>query len=87
MSSGKSYLATDWHPRAKAQFYDEKASEELEVDDTVNQRTNGTGPGGNKQSVQLTECLDLFTTTEKLGEQDPWLEPDWISNAAVDNSW
>jgi hypothetical protein len=82
LPSGRSYLAIDWHVRAKAMFYDEKASEELEVDDSVNQRTN-TGP---KQSLQLTECLDLFTTTEKLGEHDPWLElpPPQDSNREED---
>ena len=41
--------------------------QEFEVDDSMNAR-----PIQKKQAVQLTECLDLFTTTEKLGEQDPW---------------
>jgi len=25
-----------------------------------------------KQSIQLSECLELFTTTELLGEHDLW---------------
>ena len=25
-----------------------------------------------KQVIQLSDCLDLFTTTEKLGANDPW---------------
>ena len=25
-----------------------------------------------KQVIQLTDCLDLFTTMEKLGANDPW---------------
>ena len=29
-----------------------------------------------KQSLQLTECLDLFTTREQLGKQDPWYCPE-----------
>jgi len=74
--SNRSYLATDWHTRAKELFYDEKASEELEVDESVNNRNNSSGPGGFRQGLQLTECLDLFTTTEKLGENDPWYCPD-----------
>ena len=85
----RSYLAIDWHQRAKGRFYDEKASEELEVDDSVNQRTNTGGmggPGGNKQTIQLTECLDLFTTTEKLGEQDPWLDM-YRSSKAGEDTW
>ena len=83
LSSDRSYLAIDWHTRAKALFYDEKASEELEVDDTVNQKTNA----GPKQSLQLTECLDLFTTTEKLGEQDPWLDSSWSSDSGTEDTW
>ena len=40
------------------------------MDDSVNQRTVQK-----HQTIQLTECLELFTTTEKLGEQDPWYCP------------
>jgi ubiquitin carboxyl-terminal hydrolase 4/11/15 len=68
--SNRSYVAIDWHPRAKVLFYDEKAAEDLEVDESVNQR-----PVQRKQVIQLNECLELFTTTEKLGEQDPWYCP------------
>jgi len=25
-----------------------------------------------KKSIHLTDCLELFTTMERLGEQDPW---------------
>lgn len=28
-----------------------------------------------KQSIQLSECLKLFTTTEQLGADDPWYCP------------
>ena len=65
--TGRSYLAMDWHTRAKELFYDDKAAEELDVDDSVNLK-----PLQKKQVIQLTDCLDLFTTKEKLGEQDPW---------------
>ena len=65
--AARSYVAIDWHPKAKAKFYDEKAAEELEVDETVNARL-----AQKKQTLQLSECLDLFTTTERLGEHDPW---------------
>jgi len=29
-------------------------------------------PMPKKQSIQLSECLELFTTTELLGEHDLW---------------
>ncbi|XP_023213682.1 ubiquitin carboxyl-terminal hydrolase 4-like, partial [Centruroides sculpturatus] len=29
-----------------------------------------------KQVIQLSECLELFTTTEKLGAEDPWYCPE-----------
>ena len=29
-------------------------------------------PAQNKQSIQLDDCLQLFTTKEKLGENDAW---------------
>ena len=63
----RTYIAIEWHPRAKEQFYDEKAAELIETHDSVNIR-----PMQKKQVIQLNECLELFTTTEKLGEQDPW---------------
>ena len=28
-----------------------------------------------KQVIQLTDCLNLFTKEERLGEQDPWYCP------------
>jgi len=64
------YAAVDWHPKAKELFYDEKKAEDVDQDDSVRQR-----PVQRKQVVQLSECLELFTTKEKLGEHDPWYCP------------
>ena len=41
--------------------------QEFEEDESMNQR-----PIQKKQVIQLSECLKLFTTIEKLGAQDPW---------------
>jgi len=41
--------------------------QELEVDESMNNK-----PMPKKQSIQLSECLELFTTTELLGEHDLW---------------
>ncbi|XP_013412555.1 ubiquitin carboxyl-terminal hydrolase 15 isoform X3 [Lingula anatina] len=70
--SNRSYLAVDWHPKAKEKFYDERAAEDIDVHPTVNQRAAKQ----QKQPIQLSECLDLFTTDEKLGEHDLWYCPD-----------
>ena len=29
-------------------------------------------PPSKKQAIHLTDCLELFTTMERLGEHDPW---------------
>jgi len=43
-------------------------------------------PPSKKQAIHLTDCLDLFTTRERLGEHDPWYVtryllcgPAWIN--------
>lgn len=64
----RSYVAIDWHPKAKALFFDEATSEEFETDESMNFRPV-------KRHIQLNECLELFTTTEKLGAHDPWYCP------------
>jgi len=33
-------------------------------------------PPSKKQAIHLTDCLDLFTTRERLGEDDPWYVAD-----------
>ena len=61
------YVALDWHPKAKELFYNEKEAEEFAQDDSYHAK-----PSQKKQVVQLEECLELYTTKEKLGEDDAW---------------
>ena len=68
--AGKNYLSLDWHPRAKELFYNEKAAEEVRQDESFLQK-NST-PANKQQSVSLNECLELYTTTEKLKEDNAW---------------
>jgi hypothetical protein len=42
-------------------------TQDLEQDESMNAK-----PAPKKQSIQLSDCLDLFTTMETLGEHDPW---------------
>jgi len=65
-----SYVALDWHPKAKELFYNEKAAEEFTQNDSYHMK-----PSQKKQVVQLEECLELYTTKEKLGEDDAWYCP------------
>ena len=62
-----SYVALDWHPKAKELFYNEKAAEEFAQNESYHMK-----PSQKKQVVQLEECLELYTTKEKLGEDDAW---------------
>ena len=41
--------------------------QELEIDESMNNK-----PMPKKQSIQLSECMELFTTNELLGEHDLW---------------
>jgi len=74
INMGKNYLSLDWHPRAKELFYNEKAAEEVCQDESFLQK-NST-PANKQQSVSLNECLELYTTTEKLKEDNAWRCPD-----------
>jgi len=69
---GKHYLSLDWHPKAKELFYNEKAAEEVAQDESFLQKAASP----KKQVVSLSECLELYTTKEKLGENNTWRCPD-----------
>ena len=42
-------------------------SQEVELDESVNRN-----PLQRKNVIQLTNCLEMFTSKEQLGRQDPW---------------
>jgi hypothetical protein len=65
--SGKNYISLDWHPKAKELFYNEKAAEDFAQDESYHSKVSQK-----KQSVRLDECLELYTSKEKLGENDAW---------------
>ena len=66
--SDKNYLSLDWHSKAKQLFYNEKAAEEIAQDKSFHDKS----PAKKQQSVCLSECLELYTTKEQLGEDDAW---------------
>merc|ERR1712226_521232 len=69
--TNKNYLSLDWHSKAKQLFYNEKAAEEIAQDKSFHDKS----PAKKQQSVSLEECLELYTTKEKLGEDDAWYCP------------
>ncbi|KAL3227405.1 hypothetical protein MRX96_048735, partial [Rhipicephalus microplus] len=52
----------------RAQYFDEAKADDVLIHESVHQRAV-------KRQLQLRECLELFTTTEKLGAEDPWYCP------------
>jgi len=69
--TNKNYLSLDWHSKAKQLFYNEKAAEEIAQDKSFHDKS----PAKKQQSVCLSECLELYTTKEQLGEDDAWYCP------------
>jgi len=65
-----SYVALDWHPKAKELFYNVKSAEDFAQDESYHSK-----PSQKKQTVQLEECLELYTTKEKLGKDNEWRCP------------
>jgi len=68
---GKHYLSLDWHPKAKELFYNHKAAEDVAQDESYRAKLVQKN-----QSISLSDCLELYTTKEKLGEKNTWRCPD-----------
>jgi len=68
--SGNMYLAMDWYPVTKKKYYKHKLAQLCKDHDSLRQ----TPPA--KKDIQLQDCLSLFLSKEKLGEEDPWYCPD-----------
>ena len=62
----KSFISLDWTSRAKELFYNEKSAEEFAQDQSFEVKS------AQKKQVKLEECLELYTTKEKLGADDAW---------------
>ncbi|OQR77187.1 ubiquitin carboxyl-terminal hydrolase 4-like [Tropilaelaps mercedesae] len=65
----KAYVALDWLPKFKQAVYEECSAL------SVHPGNMTAGAAANKRPVRLWECLNLFTTTEKLGTEDLWYCP------------
>lgn len=65
--TAKSYITCEWDPAVKEVRYDAYAAEEVEEDASSQHKVNVK-----KQVLQLKECLEVFTSIERLGADDAW---------------
>uniref|UniRef100_A0A8B9LH89 Ubiquitin carboxyl-terminal hydrolase n=1 Tax=Astyanax mexicanus TaxID=7994 RepID=A0A8B9LH89_ASTMX len=62
------YVAIDWDPDMKKKYYNESEAERYDKDQSMKVPQQHT-------TVQLQECIELFTTVETLEEENPWYCP------------
>ncbi|KAJ8245506.1 hypothetical protein GJAV_G00271450 [Gymnothorax javanicus] len=68
--SDRSYLSLDWEPEVKKKYFDESAVEDMEKHESMEYKPQ------KKAFFKLKDCIELFTTKEKLGAEDPWYCPN-----------
>ncbi|XP_072223030.1 ubiquitin carboxyl-terminal hydrolase 11 [Leuresthes tenuis] len=66
--SSQPYVAIDWDPDMKKRFYNENEAEKYMKHASMEVPQQQT-------TVQLQECIELFTTVETLEEENPWYCP------------
>nr|KAF6476824.1 ubiquitin specific peptidase 4 [Rousettus aegyptiacus] len=69
--NSRSTLAIDWDSETRSLYYDEQESEAYEKHVSMLQPQKKK-----KTAMALRDCIELFTTMETLGEQDPWYCPN-----------
>ncbi|CAL8247390.1 unnamed protein product [Merluccius merluccius] len=68
--SDRSYLSLDWEPEMKKKYFDNRAAEDFEKHESMEYKPQ------KKAFFKLKDCIELFTTKEKLGAEDPWYCPN-----------
>uniref|UniRef100_A0A672IQ94 Ubiquitin carboxyl-terminal hydrolase n=1 Tax=Salarias fasciatus TaxID=181472 RepID=A0A672IQ94_SALFA len=68
--SDRSYLSLDWEPEIKKKYFDETAVEDFDKHESMEYKPQ------KKAFFKLKDCIELFTTKEKLGAEDPWYCPN-----------
>lgn len=64
------YLSLDWEPETKRKYFNESVAEDFEKHESMEYKPQ------KKSFFKLKDCIELFTTKEKLGADDPWYCPD-----------
>ncbi|KAK9976809.1 hypothetical protein ABG768_022010 [Culter alburnus] len=68
--SDRCYLSLDWEPEMKRKYFNESAAEDFEKHESMEYKPQ------KKSFYKLKDCIELFTTKEKLGADDPWYCPN-----------
>ncbi|XP_035469918.2 ubiquitin carboxyl-terminal hydrolase 15-like isoform X2 [Scophthalmus maximus] len=68
--SDRSYLSLDWEPEMKKKYFDETVVEDFDKHESMDYKPQ------KKAFFKLKDCIELFTTKEKLGAEDPWYCPN-----------
>uniref|UniRef100_A0A3Q3JHD5 Ubiquitin carboxyl-terminal hydrolase n=1 Tax=Monopterus albus TaxID=43700 RepID=A0A3Q3JHD5_MONAL len=68
--SDRSYLSLDWEPEIKKKYFDETVVEDFDKHESMDYKPQ------KKAFFKLRDCIELFTTKEKLGAEDPWYCPN-----------
>uniref|UniRef100_A0AAY4DEC1 Ubiquitin carboxyl-terminal hydrolase 15 n=1 Tax=Denticeps clupeoides TaxID=299321 RepID=A0AAY4DEC1_9TELE len=68
-SIDRSYLSLDWEPEIKKRYFDESVTEDCDKHESMEYKPQ------KKAVFKLRDCIELFTTKEKLGADDPWYCP------------
>uniref|UniRef100_A0A3Q2CBG1 Ubiquitin carboxyl-terminal hydrolase n=1 Tax=Cyprinodon variegatus TaxID=28743 RepID=A0A3Q2CBG1_CYPVA len=68
--SDRSYLSLDWEPEIKKKYFDESVVEDYDKHESMEYKPQ------KKAFFKLKDCIELFTTKEKLGAEDPWYCPN-----------
>ncbi|KAL2102270.1 hypothetical protein ACEWY4_001438 [Coilia grayii] len=68
--SDRSYLSLDWEPETKKKYFDETVTEDFDKHESMEYKPQ------KKAFFKLNDCIELFTTKEKLGAEDPWYCPN-----------
>ncbi|KAK2858834.1 hypothetical protein Q5P01_003454 [Channa striata] len=68
--SDRSYLSLDWEPEIKKKYFDETVAEDFDKHESMEYKPQ------KKAFFKLKDCIELFTTKEKLGAEDPWYCPN-----------
>ncbi|XP_051911274.1 ubiquitin carboxyl-terminal hydrolase 15-like isoform X2 [Hippocampus zosterae] len=66
----RSYLSLDWEPEMKKKYFDSMAVEDFDRHESMESKPQ------KKAYFKLKDCIELFTTKEKLGAEDPWYCPN-----------
>ncbi|XP_043093155.1 ubiquitin carboxyl-terminal hydrolase 15-like isoform X5 [Puntigrus tetrazona] len=67
--SDRCYLSLDWEPDVKRKYFNEATAEDFDKHESMEYKPQ------KKSFFKLKDCIELFTTKEKLGADDPWYCP------------